>query len=76
MKQAAIFKSNRSQAVRIPKEFAFPEGLDRVVVHREGKSIVLTPPDAVWDDLLAKLPCDDDFVAPDDAPPAELIEPL
>lgn len=73
---AALFRSNRSQAVRIPKDMEFPEGLDRVVVRKVGKSLMLTPKDAVWDQFLARLPADDDFAAPDDPPPSDEIAPL
>jgi antitoxin VapB len=66
-KHAAIFKSNRSQAVRIPKDFAFPEGLDKVIIRKVGKSIILTPPNALWDDFFARPPCPD-FIEPDELP--------
>jgi antitoxin VapB len=56
MKHAAVFKSNRSQAVRLPKEFAFPEGVDKVAIRREGKSVVLTPVDSFWDEFFAQGP--------------------
>lgn len=69
MKHAAIFKSNRSQAVRLPKDFNFPDGLDRVVIRKVGKSIILTPVDALWDDFFDR-PANPDF--PDrDQPPAQ-----
>jgi antitoxin VapB len=71
MKHAAIFKSNRNQAVRLPKDFNFPDGLDKVVIRKVGKSIILTPDDALWDDFFDRLPIDDDFVAPEDLPPQE-----
>lgn len=69
--QTTIFKSNRSQAVRIPKDMAFPDGVKKVIVRKVGKSVILTPVDALWDDFFAKLPIDDDFVAPEDLPPQE-----
>ena len=53
---AALFKSNRSQAVRIPKELAFPESLKQVVIRKVGQSIVLTPLDALWDDFFDRPP--------------------
>ena len=56
---AAIFKSNRSQAVRIPKDFAFPEGVDKVIIRKVGKSIILTPRDALWDDFFDRPPYPD-----------------
>jgi len=38
---ARVFKTGRSQAVRLPKEFRF-DG-DTVLVHREGSSVILEP---------------------------------
>lgn len=68
---AALFRSNRNQAVRIPKDMEFPDDLKNVVVRKVGKSVILTPKDALWDEFFAKLPIDDDFVAPDDLPPQD-----
>lgn len=50
-REAALFKSNRSQAVRIPKDMEFPDDLQKVVIRKVGKSIILTPKDALWDDF-------------------------
>jgi antitoxin VapB len=38
---ARVFRTGRSQAVRLPKEFRF-DG-DRVLIHREGSSVILEP---------------------------------
>ena len=38
---ARVFKTGRSQAVRLPKEFRFES--DTVLVHREGSAVVLEP---------------------------------
>lgn len=73
-REAALFRSNRSQAVRIPKDLEFPEGVKKIIVRRVGPSIILTPKEALWDDFFAKLPADDDFVIPDDPPPADDID--
>ena len=67
-KRASVFKSNRSQAVRIPKEFAFAEGVGQVYVRREGTSLVLTPVDDFWDDFFDRPPCPD---FPDRGPQGE-----
>lgn len=40
-KTARIFRTGRSQAVRLPKEFRF-EG-DTVLVRREGNAVILEP---------------------------------
>ena len=57
--KAAIFTSNRSQAVRIPKALAFPEGVKEVCVIREGKTLRLVPAEGLWDDFFAGEPYPD-----------------
>jgi antitoxin VapB len=56
---ARLFMNNRSQAVRLPKEFEF--SVSEVYVHREGESIVLSPRPSSWHAYLAEGP-----VAPND----------
>ena len=56
---AALFKSNRSQAVRIPKDMEFPEGVKRVVVTKDGDNIVISPVKLSWDDFFDRPPCPD-----------------
>lgn len=51
MTRTTLFQSNRSQAVRLPKDVAFPEEVRSVVILREGKRRVIVPADAVWDDF-------------------------
>lgn len=49
--RTTLFLSNRSQAVRLPKDVAFPEGVGEVTILREGKRRVIVPSNAVWDDF-------------------------
>lgn len=51
MTRTKIFQSNRSQAVRLPKEVAFPKEVKEVTVLREGKRRVIVPANSVWDDF-------------------------
>ncbi len=51
MTRTTLFLSNRSQAVRLPKEVAFPEGVRSVTILRDGKRRVIVPTEAVWDDF-------------------------
>lgn len=51
--RSSLFKSNRSQAVRLPKDIAFPDGVKQVVVWREGNARMIAPADALWDDFFA-----------------------
>lgn len=61
--KARVFWTGRSQAVSLPKEFRFET--DTVLVHREGKAVVLEPalqwPEN-WVESFAGVP--DDFVRP------------
>ncbi len=53
MARTTLFQSNRSQAVRLPKDVAFPEGVKEVVILRDGATRVIVPANAVWDDFFA-----------------------
>ncbi len=51
MTETTIFKSNRSQAVRLPKNVAFPETVKSVTVIKEGMRRIIVPANASWDDF-------------------------
>jgi antitoxin VapB len=51
MVHTTIFRSNRSQAVRLPKDVAFPDNVKHVTVLRDGKRRVIVPSEALWDDF-------------------------
>ena len=51
MVRTSLFKSNRSQAVRLPKDVAFPEGVREVEVFEDGKKRVIVPVGMLWDDF-------------------------
>jgi antitoxin VapB len=51
MTRTNVFLSNRSQAVRLPKDVAFPEGVREVAILRDGARRVIVPANAVWDDF-------------------------
>ena len=53
MTRTTLFQSNRSQAVRLPKDVAFPEGVKEVAVLRDGTRRVIVPANAIWDDFFA-----------------------
>lgn len=55
MTTAKLFKTGRSQAVRLPKDFRF-EG-DAVNIRRDEKTgeIILTPQHRSWDDIFTLL---------------------
>ena len=49
MVRTTVFQSNRSQAVRLPKDVAFPADVKQVTILRDGKRRVIVPANAVWD---------------------------
>ena len=51
MPRTTLFQTNRSQAVRIPKEIAFPAGVREVAVLRDGARRIIVPANAIWDDF-------------------------
>ncbi len=51
MTRTTLFRSNRSQAVRLPKDVAFPPGVHEVSILRDGARRVIVPANAIWDDF-------------------------
>jgi antitoxin VapB len=49
MEQSTLFKSNRSQAVRLPKAVALPDHVKRVDVIAIGRTRIITPAGESWD---------------------------
>lgn len=51
---AKLFMNNRSQAVRLPKEFQFDAR--EVYIRKEGDNVILSPRPPDWSDYLAEGP--------------------
>lgn len=51
---AKIFMNNRSQAVRLPKEFQF--STSEVFIRKEGNEVILSPRPKDWSDYLKNGP--------------------
>ena len=73
MTQTTLFQTNRSQAVRFPKEVAFPEGVREVTILRDGPRRVIVPASAVWDDFFDAPGVD---IAEREQPQGEIREPF
>ena len=54
-----LFISNKSQAVRIPKQMEFSSDVEEVAITRQGNSLVITPVSRSWDDFFNSSPCPD-----------------
>jgi antitoxin VapB len=53
-RKAKIFMNNRSQAVRLPKEFQFQT--QEVFIRKVGRDVVLSPRPLDWSSYLAEAP--------------------
>jgi len=51
---AKVFMTNRSQAVRLPKEFQF--STDEVFIRKEGDEVILSPRPRDWKAYLESAP--------------------
>jgi antitoxin VapB len=75
--RAKIFRNGGSQAVRLPKAFAFPDEPEEVLVVRDGRRVILEPPDE-WS--LAFKRClgawDEEIVRPAQGPLADVEDPF
>ena len=72
---AKVFKTGRSQAVRIPKRFRF--STDEVFIEPDGDSVILTPRPRSWKEYFTnapRLPADFSKRIRDRRP--EKVEPL
>ncbi len=73
MTRTTLFHSNRSQAVRLPKDVAFPEGVKEVAILRDGKRRGIVPANVVWDDFFDAPGID---LPPREQPKAQRRDPL
>ena len=63
MALGSVFVNNRTQAVRLPAEARFPEGVKKVIVRVVGVDRVLSPVSNTWDSFfLSKERVTDDFI--------------
>jgi antitoxin VapB len=63
MALGSVFVNNRTQAVRLPAETRFPEGVKKVIVRVVGVDRVLSPIGNTWDTFfLSKERVTDDFI--------------
>ena len=63
MSVASVFINNRTQAVRLPVDSRFPEGIKKVNVRVVGKERILSPVENTWDSFfLSQTSVTDDFM--------------
>ncbi len=71
MAHSSVFKSNKSQAVRLPKAVALPDHVKRVDVIKQGNRRVIVPVGGTWADFFDTPPIDADFLSDRQQPPPQ-----
>jgi antitoxin VapB len=77
MARSTVFTTNRTQAVRLPKAVAFPDGVHQVEIVKLGHSRLITPIGRRWDEFFLGGPlAAEDFMSERNQPAADEREPL
>ena len=76
MIQTTVFKSNKSQAVRLPKPVAMPEGVKEVDVVAVGNRRIISPAGTAWDEWFDGGKVSSDFMVDRAQPQAQERESL
>ena len=77
MARSTVFKTNRTQAVRLPKSVAFPDEVREVEIITLGHSRLITPAGRRWDEFFFNEPfVSEDFIEEREQPAAEDREQL
>ena len=76
MEQSTVFKSNKSQAVRLPKPVALPDSVKKVDIVKLGNARLITPAGESWDHWFDGPGASDDFMMERDQPVSQEREAL
>ena len=76
MTKTTLFKSNKTQAVRLPKDVAFSEDVKEVEVLVVGESRIITPARTSWASWFSGEPANDDFMVEREQPQEQEREQL
>lgn len=68
VEQGAVFQSNRSQAIRLPKAVALPDDVKRVDIVAVGRTRIITPAGEAWDHWFDGAAATPDFMSDRDQP--------
>jgi antitoxin VapB len=71
MTQSSVFKSNKSQAIRLPKAVALPEHVKRVDIIRQGTGRLIVPAGESWREFFDGPRVDGDFLSDRKQPPPQ-----
>jgi antitoxin VapB len=76
MEQSTVFKSNKSQAIRLPKPVALPESVKKVDIIKLGCARLIAPAGEGWDSWFDVPGVSDDFMCEREQPEQQERESL
>lgn len=76
MEQSTVFKSNKSQAVRLPKSVALPDSVKKVDIVKLGNARLITPAGESWNQWFDGPGVSDDFMQEREQPTMQVREAL
>ena len=76
MERASIFKSNKSQALRLPKPVAYPDDVKQVDIVIIGRARIITPAGEAWDSWFDGEGVSSDFMTSREQPTPQERETL
>ena len=68
MEKSTVFKTHKSQAIRLPKPVALPESVKKVDIIKLGNARLITPAGEAWDIWFDSPGVSDDFMAEREQP--------
>jgi len=71
MEQASVFRSNKSQAVRLPRPVALPESVKKVDIVALGTARLIAPAGTAWDSWFDAPGVSNDFMSTRNQPMAQ-----
>lgn len=71
-----VFMSNKTQAVRLPKDVALPETVKKVAIIKQGNARLIVPVEESWDIWFDGPGVTEDFMSERDQPEAQERESL
>lgn len=76
MARSSLFKTNKTQAVRLPKQVSFPDHVKQVEIVKQGSARLITPAGGSWDSFFDGEGVSDDFMKERNQPSAQKRDDL
>jgi len=68
MSESTVFKSNKTQAIRLPKTVAMPDSVKKVTIIKLGRARLISPAGEAWDSWFDGESTSTDFMQDRDQP--------